>query len=336
MDPDRERLRRDLQIERPAIARRDLVEARRAVGDDAGEDVEPPGGALGIASARAHRRAAPAIPAAAPGTPSRAAAWRPRPGTARSITRSRRRRRSRAWHRLAERQEAGAQLVGERVPGEGRGSRAGTARRPSGRGRRDPARLDRGAQRVVRQARRRRPASVVVASASAHAVHLSQPGGSPTPSVSTASALRARPRCRPTQRGLHRPRHRLRLIGARRRAARAPRPRARSRAHRHARAASATAGIHGKQPQAIGLVQPVVERGLEHVEAAGLQAGQQQRDALHVEHGVRARDRVRAAPRAPRPWRSSRSGTSTTQRTVAGHRQRDRGHSAVARVRTTR
>ena len=45
---DRERLRADLGIERAVIARADHVEAARAVGDHAGEDVEPAGRALRI------------------------------------------------------------------------------------------------------------------------------------------------------------------------------------------------------------------------------------------------------------------------------------------------
>ncbi len=45
---DREGARRDFQIERAGIAGRDLVEFLRPVGDDAGEDVEPAGGAFRI------------------------------------------------------------------------------------------------------------------------------------------------------------------------------------------------------------------------------------------------------------------------------------------------
>ena len=49
---DREGARRNLGIERAVIARLDAVEAWRAVGDQAGEDVEPPGGTFGIGDAR--------------------------------------------------------------------------------------------------------------------------------------------------------------------------------------------------------------------------------------------------------------------------------------------
>ena len=44
----RKGLRRDLQVEVPAVAGRDLVEAGRAIGDDPREDVEPARRALGI------------------------------------------------------------------------------------------------------------------------------------------------------------------------------------------------------------------------------------------------------------------------------------------------
>ncbi len=39
------------QIERTRIARRDLVEFLRIIGDDAGEDIKPPGRALGLVEA---------------------------------------------------------------------------------------------------------------------------------------------------------------------------------------------------------------------------------------------------------------------------------------------
>ena len=62
---DREGLRANLGVERPAIAGRDLVEGGNAVGDHAGEDVEPAGGALGIGGGRQRGSAAPCSPAAA-------------------------------------------------------------------------------------------------------------------------------------------------------------------------------------------------------------------------------------------------------------------------------
>ncbi len=45
---DWERLRADLGIQRALIAGRNLIEGRDAVGDNAGEHVEPAGGALGV------------------------------------------------------------------------------------------------------------------------------------------------------------------------------------------------------------------------------------------------------------------------------------------------
>ena len=48
----RERLRRDFGIERPVIAGLDAVEAARAIGDDAGEHVEPAGRAFRIGRRR--------------------------------------------------------------------------------------------------------------------------------------------------------------------------------------------------------------------------------------------------------------------------------------------
>src|SRR6201989_993563 len=48
----RKRARADLGVERAAIARRDMVEAARLVGDHAGEDVEPPGRAFRIGGRR--------------------------------------------------------------------------------------------------------------------------------------------------------------------------------------------------------------------------------------------------------------------------------------------
>ena len=53
----REGARRDFEIERPAVARGQRVEAAGLVADDAGEHVEPPGRTLGI-GAGAHGRAA--------------------------------------------------------------------------------------------------------------------------------------------------------------------------------------------------------------------------------------------------------------------------------------
>ena len=52
----RKRLRADLGIERAVIAGADHVEAAGAVGDHAGEDVEPPGGALRIGGGHDLRR----------------------------------------------------------------------------------------------------------------------------------------------------------------------------------------------------------------------------------------------------------------------------------------
>ena len=49
-----ERLRRDLEVERAAVAGLDLVEARRAIGDHAREDVQAAGRRLRI-RAPAHR-----------------------------------------------------------------------------------------------------------------------------------------------------------------------------------------------------------------------------------------------------------------------------------------
>ncbi len=313
VDPHRERLRRDLQIERPAIARRDLVEARRAVGDDTGEDVESAGGALGVRAPahvagqrqRFQQRHQVDRAALQRGALGQGHAVDHEVGVAVAVDPGPSRGTAGSW-RAADRRA---------VRGEDRGSPAGTARRRAGRGRRDPARLDRGAQRDVRQDAGAGPIGRRGVSV-AHAVHLSQQAAHRTLGVHRERAGAPLDAGR-TQRGLHGPRHRLGLIASRRRAATAPRPRARSPAHRPARGVGH--GRHpGKQSQAIGLVQAVVERGLEHVEPPGLQAGQQQRDALHVEHGVLPWDRRRAARRAPRPWRWSRSGTSTTQRTVAG------------------
>ena len=51
-DQDREGARAHFEIERAAIAFRHLVEGARLVGDDAGEDVEPPGRAFRIGACR--------------------------------------------------------------------------------------------------------------------------------------------------------------------------------------------------------------------------------------------------------------------------------------------
>jgi len=56
MHADRERLGRDLEIEKPLIPRADLVEARCLIGDDAGEDVEAACRALGVRPATHVRR----------------------------------------------------------------------------------------------------------------------------------------------------------------------------------------------------------------------------------------------------------------------------------------
>ena len=51
-----EAARRDLGEQRPGVARRNMVESVRAVDDEAGEDVEPPGRALRIGRAGKARR----------------------------------------------------------------------------------------------------------------------------------------------------------------------------------------------------------------------------------------------------------------------------------------
>ena len=60
-DDDREGARADLQIERPGIALRHLVEGAGPVGDDAGEDVEAAGGALRIGARGDVRRQVEAL-----------------------------------------------------------------------------------------------------------------------------------------------------------------------------------------------------------------------------------------------------------------------------------
>jgi len=52
LDFDRERARYDLEVELAVVAGADLVEAIVAVGEDAREDIEPAGRALGFAFAR--------------------------------------------------------------------------------------------------------------------------------------------------------------------------------------------------------------------------------------------------------------------------------------------
>ena len=184
-----------------------------------------------------------------------------------------------ALHRLAERQEARAQLVGERSQTEVEARRLEllVAQR-CGRG--DPPRLDRRAQGHIRQDAGAGPA-VRRGVSLAHAAHLASAPhrrsrhrpppstGSPRPRCPRrgAAAPRARrapapspSRARPARR--HRPRRRA--ATARRREStqpRAPAPRAAASPRRHPR----------KQSQTVGLMQPVVERGVEHVEAAGLQ-----------------------------------------------------------------
>src|SRR5690606_5315152 len=53
---DREGPRRDLGVERPPVAALDAIELDPAVGDDAGEDVEPARRALGVREGRVARR----------------------------------------------------------------------------------------------------------------------------------------------------------------------------------------------------------------------------------------------------------------------------------------
>ena len=50
LEPDGKGLWSDLQVERPAVAGPDFVEPLAAIRDEPGEDVEPPGRALGVAS----------------------------------------------------------------------------------------------------------------------------------------------------------------------------------------------------------------------------------------------------------------------------------------------
>ena len=58
-DQDREGARRDLGVERAGVARLDAVELGAAVGDEAGEEVEPAGRALGVGDGGDAARAGP-------------------------------------------------------------------------------------------------------------------------------------------------------------------------------------------------------------------------------------------------------------------------------------
>ena len=291
----RERLRRDLEIERPAIARRGSRRSAACASVMTRVKMSRrPVVLLGferpahVARQRQRLQQRHQVHRAALQRGAR------RPATA---GRSRGRCRSRSvaqpgLHRLAKRQEARAELVGDRAQAKVEAGRL-ELRVVERRRRRDPARArPRRAARDPAGRRRRTPRVARGASRRACASTRGHARGSPHPRCRPSSALRRARRCRPRASAASIARATASAVAGDGGQQRRPGARsARSRAPRPARAASATAGIHGKERQAIGLVQPVVERGRRARRARpACRRGQQQRDALHVEDGVRARD----------------------------------------------
>ena len=142
---DAEGAGRDLGIERPAVAAPDPVELVRFVGDEASEDIEPPGRALGVGVGRDVPRQREALHQrhdvdAAP----------LQHGAGHEVDLVHAEPRDLGTHALAARQEARAHPVRRRPEPEVQARRL-DLRRPDGRVRSDPAALDQRGDRGARQ-----------------------------------------------------------------------------------------------------------------------------------------------------------------------------------------